>query len=291
MRKGFFVFCIAICLCVACGKRQSDSPHLFVESVEDELAEVLLDTLDEEDSDELFFSSVEENYFSGADGFFEEFLYEFSTDSMIQKYRVKFPLPYSYNKGEEKLLSEEEWFASNLFVLTDIYHTLFERDADMNIEGDSTLLKVNLECVDMQDRHVRVFSFEKEGECWYLLRVREQDFSSYQHRDFISFYHRFVTDSLYQSRHVNDPMTFVTMDPEDEFNTIEANIDMEQWFAFRPELPERMWVNVDYGVKPSRRPSRKILTCKSLEGNFSHTSYFRKIGGEWMLTRFEEMNN
>ncbi|MBR4845076.1 MAG: DUF4348 domain-containing protein, partial [Bacteroidaceae bacterium] len=107
MRKGFFVFCIAICLCVACGKRQSDSPHLLVESVEDELAEVLLDTLDEEDSDELFFSSVEENYFSGADGFFEEFLYEFCADSALQIHRIHFPLPYLHS-GEETMLSEED---------------------------------------------------------------------------------------------------------------------------------------------------------------------------------------
>jgi len=56
-------------------------------------------------------------------------------------------------------------------------------------------------------------------------------------------------------------------------------------------LPEHLLVNVDYGVKPSRRPQRKILTCKSLGGNFNHTSYFRKIKGEWVLTRFEDMSN
>lgn len=292
MRKELFVLCMAMCLCVACGKRQVELQPSLSASVTDTIQEVCLDTLDMEDSDELFSSPVEENFFAGEDGFFEEFLYEFCLDSLMQKHRIQFPLPYLCNNTDkERMLSEDEWFSSNLFVYSDVYHTLFERDAEMNVESDSTLKKVNLECIDLVDCHVRVFCFEKVEKHWCLQRVREHDFTSYKHREFFTFYHRFVTDSLYQSSHVNDPMTFVTLDPEDEFTTIEANIDMEQWFAFRPMLPERLMVNVDYGVKSSRRPSRKILTCKSLEGNFSHTSYFRKIKGEWMLTRFEEMNN
>lgn len=277
--------CIVAIACGACGRQKAEKPlppaplDIYVP-----------DTSDRGDSDTLFFSSVEENFFSGEDGIFEEFLYEFSADTAMQMHRIHFPLPYLC-KGEEIQLEKQEWDASRLLGLTDIYYTLFERDAEMDAERDTAMRKANLECVDMKTRTVRTFFFEKLDGCWKLLRVNERELASYKHREFFSFYHRFVTDSVFQSLHVNDPMTFVTLDPEDDFNILEANIDMEQWFAFRPVLPEHLLVNVDYGVKPSRRPQRKILTCKSLGGNFNHTSYFRKIKDEWVLTRFEDMSN
>lgn len=277
--------CVVAIACGACGRQKAEKPlppaplDIYVP-----------DTSDEGDSDTLFSSLVEKNFFSGEDGIFEEFLYDFSADTLMQKYRIRFPLPY-FRKGKEVMLGEQEWASSHLLGLTDIYHTLFERDAEMDAERDTAMRKANLECMDMKTGIVRTFFFEKIDGCWHLLKVREEGISSYRHREFFTFYHRFVTDSLYQSLHVNDPMTFVTIDPEDDFNILEANIDMEQWFAFRPMLPEHLLVNVDYGVKPSRRPQRKILTCKSLGGNFNTTSYFRKIKGEWMLTRFEDMSN
>lgn len=277
--------CIVAIACGACGRQKAEKPFPPAP-----LDIYVPDTSDRGDSDTLFFSSVEENFFSGEDGIFEEFLYEFSADTAMQMHRIHFPLPYLC-KGEEIQLGKQEWDTSRLLGLTDIYYTLFERDAEMDAERDTAMRKANLECVDMKTRTVRTFFFEKLDGCWRLLRVNERELASYKHREFFSFYHRFVTDSVFQSLHVNDPMTFVTLDPEDDFNILEANIDMEQWFAFRPVLPEHLLVNVDYGVKPSRRPQRKILTCKSLGGNFNHTSYFRKIKDEWVLTRFEDMSN
>ena len=290
MKKGLFVLCIAMCLCVACGKRQAESQLALSTPVSTTMEESCLDTLNEEDSDDLFFYPVEEKVFPSEDGIFEEFLYDFFVDTLLQKERISFPLTY-INKGKESQLEEKECSFLEILHSIDVYHTLVERDAEMDAEQDTAMKYVKMECVDMDNPQVRTFCFEKKDGRWYLVSVYEEEISSYKHNEFFSFYMHFVRDSLYQSTHVNDPMTFVTMDPEDEFNIIEANIDMEQWFAFRPALPDRLLVNVDYGIKPSRRPKRKILTCKSLGGNFNYTSYFRKINGEWVLTRFEDMSN
>jgi hypothetical protein len=288
MKKMKFLcwICAVVIACGGCVKPKEEEKSIPSAP----LSVYVPDTLVEEDSDTLFFSPVEENVFAGEDGIFEEFLYEFSADTLMQIKRIQFPLPY-LRKGKEVKLSEADWKASGLFALTDIYYTLFERDAELEVERDTAMKKVGLECIDVEAGFVRIYNFEKQEGCWQLLSMREEEVRSYKNRDFYTFYHRFVTDSLYQSRHVNDPMTFVTVDPEDDFNILEANIDMEQWFAFRPILPEHLIVHVDYGVKPSRRPHRKILTCKSLGGNFNTTSYFRRINGEWMLTRFEDMSN
>lgn len=284
MRKLFWV-CMVALLCCACGKQKS-APQ-----VDDALSVAVVDdTVEAGDSDTLFSFPVRENFFSGRDGIFEEFFFEFVSDTALQYRRIHFPLPY-VRGGKETLLKEVEWASVEAFARMDIYMTLFERDAEMEAERDTAMQKVNVEWVDVDSARVCTFCFEKQDGCWYLLRISEQKLVSYRHREFFTFYHRFVTDSIYQSQHVHDPMTFVTVDPEDDFNILEANIDMEQWFAFRPMLPEKLLVHIDYGVKPSRRPARKILTCKGVGGNFNHTSYFRKIGGEWMLTRFEDMSN
>ena len=88
------------------------------------------------------FFPVEENFFSGEDGIFEEFLYEFSADTAMQMHRIHFPLPYLC-KGEEIQLEKQEWDASRLLGLTDIYYTLFERDAEMDAERDTAMRKAN----------------------------------------------------------------------------------------------------------------------------------------------------
>lgn len=285
MKKLILIGAVAA-LCGACGKQKAEPSVAFVPPVVSPVDTVVF----VEDSDSLFFSPAEEDYFSGEDGIFEEFLYEFSSDTAMQRHRTCFPL-LCVQEGKEVTLSEADYRSIELFAQMDICLTLFEHDTEMEAERDTAMKKANVECLDMENRHVRTFCFEKQEGCWRLLRISEQKLASYRHREFFTFYHRFVTDSLYQSLHVNDPMTFVTIDPEDDFNILEANIDMEQWFAFRPMLPDGLLVNIDYGVKPSRRPVRKILTCRSLGGNFNHTSYFRKIEGEWILTRFEDMSN
>ena len=290
MKKGLFVLYITMCFCLSCGKRQAESSLALSKSVSTTLEEHCLDTLNDVDSSELFFSPVEEKVFYGEDGIFEEFLYDFLVDTLLQKERIRFPLAYM-NMGHESLLEENACGFLSMLYSIDVYHTLVERDAEMEAELDTAMKHVKMECLDMDNLNVLSFNFDKKDGRWFLTSVHEQEISSYKYKDFYSFYLHFVTDSLYQSTHVNDPMTFVTIDPEDEFSIIEANIDMEQWFAFRPALPEHLLVNVDYGVKPSRRPKKQILTCKSLGGNFSYTSYFRKINGEWMLTRFEDMSN
>ena len=67
--------------------------------------------------------------------------------------------------------------------------------------------------------------------------------------NFVDFYTRFVTDSLYQSEHIVNPLQFVTIDPDDEFAILETTLDVNQWYAFRPSLPADKLSNINYGQK------------------------------------------
>ena len=201
--KTFFWICVVAIACGACDRKKTEKTGAETDTLV--IPVTVADTLVEEETlDTLSFSSVREKYFSGEDGIFEEFVYEFFSDTLMQKHRIRFPLSY-VGKGEERQLGEQDWASSALFALPDIYHTLFEHDAEMDVERDTSMQKVNLECVDVKGGLVRIFFFEKQDGHWLLLRVREQDFSSYKHREFFTFYHRFATDSLFSESSCERP--------------------------------------------------------------------------------------
>ena len=106
--------------------------------------------------------------------------------------------------------------------------------------------------------------------------------------NFVDFYTRFVTDSLYQSRHIADPLQFVTIDPDDEFAILETTLDVNQWYAFRPPLPADRLSNINYGQRNEDNSNTKILKVNGIGNGYSNVFYFRRRGGEWELYKYED---
>ena len=105
---------------------------------------------------------------------------------------------------------------------------------------------------------------------------------------FISFYARFVTDSLYQRQHIHSPLMFVTLDPDDEFSILETTLDVDQWYAFRPIMPIDPLSNICYGQPNNPNSSTKILKVNGIGNGYSNIFYFRKRRGEWELYKYED---
>ena len=80
-----------------------------------------------------------------------------------------------------------------------------------------------------------------------LMAVGETPLAANENGDFLAFYQRFATDSLYQRSHVADPVEFRTYDSE-TFEEISGVVDVDQWFAFRPDL-----FSFACSVAPARR--------------------------------------
>ena len=55
----------------------------------------------------------------------------------------------------------------------------------------------------------------------------------------MEFFARFATDSLFQSSRIAHPLIFVTSDPDDDFSILETSLDLNQWFAFKPDTSYR----------------------------------------------------
>lgn len=222
--------------------------------------------------------------------FFGDFVYDFATDEKLQMLRTIFPLSYTKD-GNETLIAQSEWEHDFLFADMDYYAFLFEQEEDMELEKDTTQDAVTIEYIYADSCRIKNYNFIRENGLWSLNNIKEHKLESNDNYGFICFFHRFANDSVYQSQHIREPLKFVTVDPEDDFNILEATIDIEQWFAFLPPLPKNLLVNLNYGQKYSQKSNQKILALKGVNDGFNNTFYFRRIGGEWRLTQFEDISN
>ena len=77
-----------------------------------------------------------------ADESFDDFIYNFASDDVLQRQRVKFPLPY-YNGDKKSNIEERNWKHDDLFTKQHYYTLLFDREEDMDLVGDTSLTSVH----------------------------------------------------------------------------------------------------------------------------------------------------
>ena len=222
-----------------------------------------------------------------ADESFDDFVYNFASDDALQRQRVKFPLPY-YNGDEKSNIDERHWKHDNLFTKQHYYTLLFDREEDMDLVGDTSLTSVQVEWIFVKTRMMKRYYFERIKGAWILEAINLRPIERNDKENFVEFFGRFATDSLFQSQRVSDPLAFVTSDPDDDFSILETSLDVNQWFAFKPELPSERLSNINYGQRNDDNSPTKILALKGIGNGFSNILYFRRKAGEWQLYKFED---
>ena len=201
-----------------------------------------------------------------ADESFDDFIYNFASDDVLHRQRVKFPLPY-YN-GDKKANKEE----------------------DMDLVGDTSLTSVQVEWIFVKTRMMKKYYFERIKGAWILEAINLRPIERDENEDFVEFFGHFATDSLFQSQRVCEPLAFVTTDPDDDFSVLETTLDLNQWFAFKPALPAERLSNINYGQRNDDGSPTKILALKGIGNGFSNILYFRRKAGEWELYKFEDVS-
>lgn len=229
-----------------------------------------------------------------ADESFDDFIYNFASDDGLQRQRVKFPLPY-YNEDKATKIEKKDWKHDALFTKQNYYTLLFDREEDMDLVGDTTLTSVQVEWIFIHTRMLKRYYFERVKGAWMLEAINLRPLESESGKggeDFVEFFGRFAADSLFQSRRIYQPLAFVTTDPDDDFSVLETTLDLNQWFAFRPEMPAERLSNINYGQKSVSGSSTKIVALKGVGNGLSNILYFRKKarGGEWELYKFEDVS-
>lgn len=222
-----------------------------------------------------------------ADESFDDFIYNFASDNALQRRRIKFPLPYY--KEERKLnIEEKHWKHDSLFTNDRIYTILFDKEKDMDLVGDTSLTSVQVEWIYVKTQMLKRYYFERIKGAWILEAINYRPLQKDGNEDFMEFFARFATDSLFQSSRIARPLIFVTSDPDDDFSILETSLDLNQWFAFKPELPTVRLSNIRYGQRIDANSSTKILALKGVGNGFSNILYFRRRAGEWKLYKFED---
>ncbi len=222
-----------------------------------------------------------------ADESFDDFIYNFASDDALQKQRVRFPLSY-YNGNDKITIEKKDWKHDSLFSKQNYYTLLFDREEDMDLVGDTTLTSVQVEWIYVDTRMMKKYYFERVKGAWILEAINMRPIERNENEDFIEFFSRFATDSIFQSQRVRQPLMFVTTDPDDDFSILETTLGLNQWLAFKPVLPAKHLSNINYGQCNEENSSTKILALKGIGNGFSNILYFQKRGGRWELYKFED---
>ena len=96
---------------------------------------------------------------------------------------------------------------------------------------------------------------------------------------------------MVQRSRLHNTLTFVTSDPEDEFQILETTLDEGQWFAFRPPMMKDRLTNVHYGQSENKDSDTKIVEFKGFGNGFNNTLYFKRRHGIWKLMEFEDLSD
>lgn len=219
-----------------------------------------------------------------ADELFDDFIYGFTKNEKFQRRRVRFPLPRRTD-GKDELVTAGQWKFDRLFSDQDVYTMIFNDERAARQENDTTVDRVAVEWIDLLASRVKQYLFERTRGRWMLTAIDAHALAADDNREFYSFYHRFVSDSVYQRRHVKNPLPFTTYD-EDEFLTVEGWLDIDQWYAFRPALPDGIITNINYGMT-DLRSDKRIFVISSQSGGMNCTLTFRRANREWTLVRLE----
>lgn len=219
-----------------------------------------------------------------ADELFDDFIYGFMTNRRFQKSRVQFPLPFDAG-GHRRMLTAAEWRFNPLFAEHETYTVIFSREEDMQMPKSTAVDSVVLEWCELSRGRVRSYFFERGQAGWMLMAVGETPLAANENGDFLAFYQRFATDSLYQRSHVADPVEFRTYDSE-TFEEISGVVDVDQWFAFRPDLPRDVITNLRYG-QPYAGSDCRIVVINGLSSSLSCNLTFKRWGTTWRLVAFQ----
>lgn len=221
---------------------------------------------------------------------FDDFVYTYASDKQFQLYRTHFPLPYEED-SVQTTIARSAWIHDALYTNLEFYNMLFDSEPDMEYEKKTDVNRVYVSWLFLDTSKTRRYHFERVNGRWMLEDIEETSLKNDPNEDFLQFFYKFCNDSIFQREHVESPLKFVTTDPDDDFNVMEAFIEVDQWFAFRPNLPKDKMTNINYGQPYSPSSKEKIVTFRGIGSGYSNTLFFSRKHDEWYLSSFEDLSN
>ena len=221
-----------------------------------------------------------------ADELFDDFFFNYAANRKLQLKRTTWPLPVMTN-GKMTDIAKNQWKTEHFFMHQGFYTLILNNERDMRAVKDTAVNTARVEKIFLSKHYVRQFVFNRNNGLWMLDSIVNKPLAHSVNASFLSFYHRFATDSTFQCNSVSDIVQFSGPDPDDDFSTMEGVLTPETWPAFAPELPSSTLYNVIYG-EPKQGGNQKILIFRGISNGFEMELTFKRTGGKWLLTKLSE---
>ena len=271
----FAVFAVALLMFSCTGKKGGQGEEMPGDSVADTTVVTETDTL------ELLITETPMP--RAADAMFDDFIFNFVANKKLQKERIIFPLRKTEN-GKTELTEKDQWEMERFFMKQGYYTLFFDNDKEMELMKDTAVSEATVEKIQLKKNRVMDYLFQRIKGAWMLKEIRVTTLEQNPNASFLAFYQRFVSDSVFQIKSLNETVQFVGPDPDDDFNMMEGVITPESWEAFAPTLPTKVLYNIVYG-KPIAEGNDKIFLLRGVANGLEMELRFKKVGGKWLLMK------
>jgi len=279
VRKDWYLLILVSALVTGSCQLKQSTPEEEETPVDSTLLIVESDTLQKEQ---------EEVMPVKADGTFDDFLFNFVRSARLQKERVRFPLPEVMEDNTRRLMTQDEWTDEFYFLSDAEFYTILwnsERQIEEQ-KTDTAENTVSVEQILLVSQEIRRYDFQRKQGKWMLVRLRHLPFDADPAGDFLKFYSRFASDSLYREAHMMPYISVSLLDPSDDMQHIEGSIEREQFPIFCPEVPSVSISNILYG-QPYDDPSCMILQKTGYGNEMQELFTFARHGKDWRLVKYE----
>lgn len=284
--KGFaFIVLAALFFIISCdqGKRHKTPLDNQTTMTADSTDIYLTDTTSTVDEKE-FAENTDDTFIPlNADELFDDFFFNFVSNSKLQKSRIVFPLEISTKDNSYKM-EKSDWRMDVFFTEQDYYTLIFDNEMHMEMGKNTSVDSVIVEKIDLAESSIKNYIFSRKNKLWMLNAIRTTDLSQNANADFLEFYRKFASDKDFQNRCLCESVQFITTDSDDDFSTVEGVITSESWPAFAPELPTDIIYNVIYSPTTPGNPT-KIFLLRGISNGLEVELYFIREQNRWKLAK------
>lgn len=274
--KYFYIFTICSIIVAACGGGSNENSEQTPQ--EDT---VLVEEIDTIETDPVPVAIPPKK----ADELFDDFVYAFMHNKKFQRSRIDFPLK-NMVEGEDEPIDYKSWKHDPMYSVRDLYMTISPSAKIAKLSKDTSINYVLVQEVNPVSEAVKQYTFERKEAQWKLTEINHTNVANLKEgSDFMSFYCKFATDSVFQMQHIN-PVVDIDVEEENYEERLEGNISAEQWPEFAPQLPRDELMCVRYGQE-YEKSKKRIVNIDSPSGDAGISMEFELIDGEWRLVRYK----
>lgn len=243
----------------------------------------LSDSVDSVVTDTMELIITETSMPKAADELFDDFFFNFAANKKLQMERIVFPLPVVKAERTDSV-EKSKWKTEHFFMRQGYYTLIFDNARQMESGKDTTINHVVVEKIYLNIKTVKQYVFDRIDGLWMMRGINIIPMYKDNNASFLKFYQSFVSDSLFQISSLDDPVTFVGPDPDDDFAQMEGLLTPDTWPAFAPDLPSKILYNINYG-QANRNSNSKIFVMRGISNGLEIELVFKRKKGKWLLTK------